>query len=963
MNADRWRQIERLFHDAQARPSGERAAFLAAACAGDAALRREVETLLEAPVTAEGFLATPALAPASLSGRRLGVYQLQEQIGAGGMGEVYRARDTRLARDVAIKILPPAFTTDPARLARFEREARALAALNHPNIATIHGVEESDGIHALVLELVDGETLAARISRGPVRIADALAIAAQIADALDAAHEKGIIHRDLKPANIKITSAAAVKVLDFGLAKAITDDGGAHTEAPTMTVGATGTGMIVGTAAYMSPEQARGLTVDKRTDIWAFGCVLYEMLTGRAPFERKTTTDTLAAIVNADPEWSGVPSSAPLRRLLHRCLEKDSRIRLRDIADARLDLREAAGFSPDGATSVADSRQGWRLATRIAAVFCVLAAGAGLGWMLRSRAAIAPVSPAAASSSTVLAPITSGEGLTADPSLSTDGALLAYASDRDGGSDLDIWIQTTAGGRPIQVTNDPVDEREPALSPDGSRLAFRSERDGGGIYIVPAFGGAAPRLLVAGGRRPRFSPDGRFVAYWTGSNIGFSEAPGNYRTFVVAVDSGVPQEAGAAMAASRFPVWSPDGQSLLVAGSREARAPGERWDWFILPRAGGDPIPTGAFEQMRRRGISLAQGATIGPDSWRDSRVLFSDLEHVWSLPLDPLAREAGPPERLTFGTTREAQPSAGPGGTVAFSSLILSNNVWSLPLDRNRGVVTGAAVRRTSAASRYTARASASSDGRLMTYLSALGPTLDPDVVLHDLSTGIVTDVGVRSDPFGPGLSPDGRWVAYQTTTGEVEVVPSRGGPSRTLCRECGIGDWTSDSTAILVTTTSALKSIDIETSVSRDLVTGTRLSRPFLTPDLRVLAFRRSGDDSDQLFTAVVSERPVSESEWIPLGPAEQDTRACGWSPDSHVLYFVSSRDGTRCLYAQRLDSAGRPVGDAFVVQHFHGIRNASVGQQGVLSTGPADAMRGGSFLHDFSSAASNVWMMSPR
>ena len=923
--------------------------------------RVAIPVIAEKPRRMAPFLTMEAI----LTGRRLGVYQVQERIGAGGMGEVYRARDTRLGRDVAIKILPAVFTSDPERLARFEREARVLASLNHPNIATIHGVEGND-VQALVMELVDGETLAERIARGPLRVADALAIATQIADALDAAHEKGIVHRDLKPANIKITPIGTVKVLDFGLAKAAEGDVASPdlTHSPTISAIGTRGGVILGTAAYMSPEQARGLVVDKRTDNWAFGCVLYEMLTGRAAFAGATLSDIVAAILTREPDWTQMPADTPaaMRRVLRRCLEKDARRRLRDIADARLDLQEAAGSSPEHTTPIAVGRQGWRVTSRLAAVGGVLIAGALLGWVLGSRAANAPTSADATDSSTILAPITTDDGLTADPSLSTDGALLAYASDRAGRTDLDIWIQTTAGGRPIQVTNEPVDEREPALSPDGSRLAFRSERDGGGIYIVPAFGGAAPRLLVAGGRRPKFSPDGRFVAYWTGSNIGFSLGPDSYRTFVVAVDSGVPQEVGGAMAASRFPVWSPDGQSLLVAGTREARAAQDQWDWFVLPRDGGDPIRTGAFEQMRRRGIVLAQGASIGPDSWRDSRVLFSDLEHVWSLPLDPVAREAGPPERLTFGTTREAQPSAGPDGTVAFSSLVLSNNVWSLPLDRNRGVVAGPATRLTPA-SRYTARASASSDGRLVTYLSALGLTLAQDVVLHDLSTGTVTDVGVRSDPFGPGLSPDGQWVAYQTATGEVEVVPSRGGPARTMCRECGIGDWTSDSAAILVTTTAALKSIDIKTGASRDLVTGTRLSRPFLTPDLRVLAFRRTVEENDQLFTAVVSAGPIPEGQWIPLGPPEQDTRACGWSPDSRVLYFVSSRDGTRCLYAQRLDSAGRPVGDAFAVQHFHGIRNASVGQQGVLSTGPADAMRGGSFLHDFSTAASNVWMMSRR
>jgi len=235
MNPERWREIERLFHDALTRPAAERAAFLAETCAGDGELRREVQALLDAPASAEGFLAVPALAMAaqmggdsamsSLTGAQVGAYQIQERIGAGGMGEVYRARDTRLGRDVAIKILPRAFTSDPDRLARFEREARMLAALNHPNIATIHGVEDQDGVRGLVMELVEGETLAERIARGPIAMSEALALAGQIAEALEAAHEKGIIHRDLKPANVKITPAGLVKVLDFGLARASAIDG------------------------------------------------------------------------------------------------------------------------------------------------------------------------------------------------------------------------------------------------------------------------------------------------------------------------------------------------------------------------------------------------------------------------------------------------------------------------------------------------------------------------------------------------------------------------------------------------------------------------------------------------------------------------------------------------------------------------------------------------------------------
>ena len=278
-------------------------------------------------------------------GTRLGPYEIQAPLGAGGMGEVYRARDTKLRRDVAVKILPDVFTTDPQRRARFEREAHLLAALNHPHIAAIYGLEEADGVRALVLELVDGETLAQRLRRGCVPVAEALAIARQIADALEAAHEKDIVHRDLKPANVAITPDGNVKVLDFGLAKSVANEG-LETDleqCETISVGPTLEGGILGTAAYMSPEQARGKTVDKRADNWAFGCVLFEMVSGRRPFSGETTSDTLAAILERDPPWNKLPDSTPpaVHRLLRRCLEKDPKRRLRDIGDGRLELEDA----------------------------------------------------------------------------------------------------------------------------------------------------------------------------------------------------------------------------------------------------------------------------------------------------------------------------------------------------------------------------------------------------------------------------------------------------------------------------------------------------------------------------------------------------------------------------------------------------------------------------------------------
>ena len=329
-------------------------------------------------------------------GTQLGVYQFLSLLGAGGMGEVYRARDTRLNRDVAIKILPELFARDVERFARFTREAQTLASLNHPNIAQVHGLEESGSIRALVMELVSGDDLSAIVARGPLPVADALAIARQIADALEAAHEQGIVHRDLKPANIKVRADGTVKVLDFGLAKAVTAgavSGADVLNSPTLSVHATQAGAIVGTAAYMPPEQARGKPVDRRADVWAFGVVLYEMLTGGHPFVGQTISDTLAAILTRDVDLAALPAATPVavRDLIESCLQKDPRQRLRDIGDARLQIDRAlagrSGASASGVQAAAAPRRAWT--PWIVAPLVGIAAAAA-GWMAR------PAPPSAA---------------------------------------------------------------------------------------------------------------------------------------------------------------------------------------------------------------------------------------------------------------------------------------------------------------------------------------------------------------------------------------------------------------------------------------------------------------------------------------------------------------------------------------------------------------------------------------
>ncbi len=291
------------------------------------------------------------------TGTRLGSYEVVAPIGVGGMGEVYRATDLKLKREVALKVLPEIFAGDAQRMARFEREAQLLASLNHTNIAAIHGLQESDGVRALVMELVEGPTLGERIAQGLLHVEEALPIAKQIAEALEYAHERGIIHRDLKPANVKVKADGTVKVLDFGLAKALADDPATSdiSTSPTLSVAATRAGFILGTAAYMSPEQARGKPVDRRADIWSFGAVFFEMLTGKLAFGGDTTSDTLAAVIRADPDWNALPKNTParIRQLVRRCLEKDPRRRLQAIGEARFAVEETIANPSAGETVAA----------------------------------------------------------------------------------------------------------------------------------------------------------------------------------------------------------------------------------------------------------------------------------------------------------------------------------------------------------------------------------------------------------------------------------------------------------------------------------------------------------------------------------------------------------------------------------------------------------------------------------
>jgi Tol biopolymer transport system component len=514
MSDERWQRIKALFEAAVDQPIEERAAFLGAAAGDDDSVRREVESLLAADrEETRGFDRLSIAAAATLSSppRRIGQYIIDSLIGAGAMGEVYRARDTKLNRDVALKILPPLFADDPDRVARFTREAHVLAALNHPNIAAIYGVEQGapEGgpyVHALVLELVDGPTLADRLIRGALPLGEVIAIGRQIADALDAAHEKGIIHRDLKPSNVKIAANGLVKVLDFGLAKAWEGAPEAQlSAAPTLTASLDRERSILGTPAYMSPEQARGRALDKRSDIWSFGCVLYEMLTGRAAFADETISDTLARVLDRDADWHALPASTPprVRDVLRRSLQKDVSRRMRDIGDARLELDEALTPIEPATEREQENRRGlvWRVAVAIGVLtLAVLGTAYVIG---RTRVAAAPV----------FRQLTFRHGTITSARLAADGQTVVYRAAWSGGQpELFLIRPESLQSGAIGLVNAgiyAVSSRGEMAVALGCRLNWGECL--GTLAQVPITGGT-PRELVKDVLAADWSPDGQKLA-------------------------------------------------------------------------------------------------------------------------------------------------------------------------------------------------------------------------------------------------------------------------------------------------------------------------------------------------------------------------------------------------------------------------------------------------------------------
>jgi eukaryotic-like serine/threonine-protein kinase len=800
-------------------------------------------------------------------GTRLGPYTIVSALGAGGMGEVYRARDSRLDRDVAIKILPAAFALDTERLARFEREAKTLASLNHPHIAHIHGLEESGGVQALVMELVEGEDLSVRIARGPVPIEDALPIARQIADALDAAHARGIIHRDLKPANVKVCDDGSVKVLDFGLAKALEKDplGGDAINSPTITSPATQLGVILGTAAYMAPEQAKGRAVDRRADVWAFGVVLLEMLTGRRAFPGDDISDVLASVLKDAPPLDALPPGTPpaIRRLLKRCLEKDRAKRLDSMADARLEIDDALAAP---AADAVPARP--------------VAANRGLSLLPWAIAAIA----------TVIAIVTVTMGRRA--ATPADTPALYATLDAPPGYVL---------GDDDSITSLPI--RTPIVfTPDGRSLILLAARGGETQLFVRPLDqpDARPIAGTEGAHVPFVSPDGHWVGFWSANELRKVPIGGGTVTTICAQPSPLGPNGAA---------WSTNG--VIVYGDEVSSR------LMRVPAGGGTPEPvttTGVGVGRTRRHVT--------PSFLPDGRVLFSSVSTIalGDTRLMVTRLEGGEPAPVMDDAT---DARLLPSGQLAFMRL---GTLMTVPFDAAaaKPLGTPAAAMRGVMQSGLRGRSGATNSGAGMYAVSSLGTLAairgevlgaDPSVIARVGPGSTLTPAEPTTGAPTGGrlwirLSPDGTRAAVRLTTpvGYELWIADWSRNVWTRCADCptGFGPaiWSVDSRRLVISAGDRLIARALDGSSPEQVLVkedGHAVTPSAWLGDGRLVYL--STVDAVQFEIKVLDAGAAAGRVFLPLGTGSDPEL----SPDSTWMAYTSAKTGTREIFVQAFPGPG--------------------------------------------------------
>jgi eukaryotic-like serine/threonine-protein kinase len=829
-------------------------------------------------------------------GSRIGPYEVLAPLGAGGMGEVYRARDPRLGREVALKSLPAAMSSDPDRLARLEREAKLLAALSHPNIAAIYGVEEEPGGgRILVLELAAGETLGQRLARGSMPLEDIVAVARQIVAALEAAHERGIVHRDLKPDNVKVAPDGGVKVLDFGLAAAfggvggVSDPGAMLSQSPTMSARMTAAGMLLGTAAYMSPEQARGKPVDKRADIWAFGAVLWEMLCGRRLFDGETVTDLLAAVLRQDVDWNTLPPDipAPLRRLLRRCLERDLQRRLRDIGEARLVLDDVAAGRTDAeettsarAAAIATTRAS--LSGRRATVFGLLAlslaAFAGIGGFLLRGSQARPTRPLSRLSFSL--PTTASLQTLDDRqtiAISKDGRTLVFSAIDGGTTRIFVRRLDAASAVPVPGTEGAEDL---FLSPDGAWVAFNSD---GKLRKTPLGGGPSVTLCDAGqSRGGAWGEDGTII-FAPEVTAGLMRIPAT---------GGVPQavttpDAAKGERSHRWPEFLPDGHSVLfTVGLLEK--PGDYDDAAIDVV----DLKTGVRHNVYQ-GASLARIDSSG-------HLLVASRGVISAVPFDlAQAKVTGPAVPALEGVSGD--PSSG----VVFFGVALDGTLAYIaggPAGRERDVVwvdRDGKVTPIGLPPREYRDVHFSPDGTRLLLSEGPGLGRQSDISIHDLVHG--TTLRLTSDGLSgtPVWSPDGRFVVYDQYNKRAIVRRAADGSGEPLLiREHGgimmnPSAMLPDGSQIFLSRSGLPSKGDIMTLA----MNGSSDMQPYIATAAHEVEAMPSPDGKLLAYTSVERADPAIMVQSYP-GPggrwqvSEGPAVSARWTKDQRHLFFLSQQ-----------------------------------------------------------------------
>ncbi len=795
-------------------------------------------------------------------GTRLGNYQIISGIGAGGMGEVYRAHDTVLDREVALKLVHPDFCHHPESLTRLRREARALAALNHPNVATLHELAEFGGSCGLVMELVSGDTLADTLRPGRVKVAEALRLGAQIAAALEAAHERGVIHRDLKPANIKITTDGQVKVLDFGLAKRNGDNPDAALHSTLVTA----SGAVLGTAPYMSPEQARGAPVDRRTDVWAFGCVLYEMLTGRLAFDGGSRSDIIVAILEREPEWSALPPDTPphVRRLLQRCLQKDLRRRFRDIGDVRLELEEPPAIESAAGVPAAGSAR--RAPWMRAAAWCV--AGAALGGLAVAAWRPLPDStPATEVKFSIALPDEQRLAATAlgAIAMAPDGRSVVYAASRGSTTQL---LRRTLDSATASVLQGTVGAVSPFFSPDGQWVAFFAD---GRLKKMPAGGG--PPVVICD------AADGLGGSWSTSGTIVFAAATGAALQRVSA-DGGVPSPAteldvGRGEFSHRWPETLPGGDTVLVTV-------GTVGEW--------DEAEIVAYSLSSGRRTEVVKGGS-NPRYLASGHLAYAHDGAIWIAAFDAqrLAFTGKPVRALEqVATTVDgaAQFAVSPSGAMVYQPAFLASS-------RRLVVVDGTEQTPLAAPLHAYVTPRLSPDGRRV----LLGVADKAEHVWsYELATGALTQLTFEAANRAPIWSADGQRMTFASTLHgalNLFVVPANGeGPAERLTPSESLqvpGSWSPDG--------QTLAFMEQHASTGRDIMLlgrgGDRVafmnttadeSAPRFSPDGRWIAYVSNESGQPQVYLRPTSPAAVSRRVSVKGGTEPV------WRRDGDALYYRS-------------------------------------------------------------------------